>query len=78
MKRLLFICLVLGLAHIPSYAQFPGNPDNPCEWDMDDAACDGDEPIPLDSGASILLIGGVLYGLKKIKEKNKLIKEVTA
>jgi hypothetical protein len=46
----------------------------------DDPGDPGPDPVPFDGGATALVVTGVAYGIKKIKEsrkKNNRVKEVT-
>ena len=64
MKKLLLFALLLGLVQVAS-AQGPGStgptPTSPT----------GPTGVPLDGGASLLLAGGVAYGLRKLRARHR-------
>ncbi len=65
MMRKIAYCLILYgfLAIVPSFAQ-------DCD-PMDPDGCGGNpDEIPLDGGVGLLIGAGVLYGLKKLKNKS--------
>lgn len=65
-KKAVLVCLGLLVLTTVAYAQgFPCDmdPDNPCDPD--------DVNVPFDGGASLLIVAGVAYGLKKINDKRK-------
>ena len=64
MKKLVLFALLLGLAHVAA-AQGPGStgptPTSPA----------GPTETPLDGGASLLLAGGVAYGLRRLRQRRR-------
>lgn len=67
MSRSLFLTAALGLAALASQAQSPttGGPTPQDPTTPDPTA------IPLDGGASLLLAGGVAYGLRRLRQRRR-------
>jgi len=63
MKRLLFFLCALVLTIYPLFAQ--PCPEPPCPPGGDDTP-----PVPF-TGIELLITGGILYGVKKIKERKR-------
>lgn len=65
MRFLLAFFLLLGLATLRSQAQSPTNGGT--------APVDPSAPtaVPLDGGASLLLAGGVAYGLRRLRQRRR-------
>ena len=61
MRNFLLFALLLGLAQVAS-AQAPGS-TGPTPQAPDPTA------VPLDGGASLLLAGGVAYGLRRLRQR---------
>lgn len=60
--RILFLLIVLLSITSMLHAAGPDDPSGPGG---------GDNDAPIDGGLSLLIAGGVGYGLKKMREKNK-------
>ena len=74
--HLVFILWIMIVFSPAGFAQ-PANPD-PCKLDPNADGCppgSGDIDLPLDREVWILVIAGMLYGLKKIGDKRKLSQE---
>jgi hypothetical protein len=56
-----FSILLLTFCVLPQFAKAIGNPDDP----------GGDPDAPIDGGVIILMVAGVVYGVKKIKDEQK-------
>ena len=59
--------LVLGLGLVNVHAQGSDPPDTPGPTPTNPNPAE----IPIDGGASLLIAGGVAYGLKKLRDRRK-------
>ena len=60
-KFILLFVFTLLVGAATAFAQ-PGMPDG------------SDDAVPVDGGITVLLVGGALYGAKKLKERNNKLK----
>ena len=66
MKKLLFLLLLT----LPAAAQDPGTGENSPGGPQQQAPADP-TGVPIDGGASLLLAGGVAYGLRRLRQRHR-------
>lgn len=69
-KHAFLVALLLSLGLVNALAQGTDPPDSPGPQPTQPNPPDPTE-IPIDGGASLLIAGGVAYGLKKLRDRRK-------